>query len=151
MKTSEENRMDKNVKEKIQRLISKYPDRNNSDINEGLSRKDRVGAAAIAKVRAEMGGGVMSANEKKKGRSLSDFRMTYDKSTIIPSKIKTALKELGASWEYEREFVTRANVTYADLSNFRDEFAEHCIVIRAENKRIWAGTISFAKELRQMI
>lgn len=85
------------------------------------------------------------------GKSLSAFRREYDKDTIIPEKVRAGLKELGASWEYESEFVRRIGVSFADLGNYRDEFAEFVVFVRRDNKRVWAGTKAFAAQLREMV
>jgi len=87
----------------------------------------------------------------KPGHTLADFRRTYDKDTIIPNKIKTALKALGGSWEYEREFVARSGVSYADLGHYREMFAENLVTIKRDSKRVWAGTTGLAAQLREMV
>ena len=88
---------------------------------------------------------------KSSGRTLDDFRSVYDKDTIIPAKIRAALAELGESWEYESEFVRRAGLSYADLSAYRPMFEAHCIHIRRDDKRAWAGSPQFANRLREML
>jgi hypothetical protein len=91
--------------------------------------------------------------EKKNsgGRSLQNFKQTYDKNTIIPQKIRNALKELGPAWEYEAEFIKRAGVNYTDINIFRDMFSDYLVIIKRENKRIWCGTIPFANQLKELI
>ena len=137
--------------------LARFPHKNNSQINCMFSGAQRVGAAAIAAVRAKMvGGGKLAstsqlAPKKSKGKSLADFAAVYDKDTIIPSKIKAALKSLGNSWEYERDFVSRAGVTYTDLGNYREMFAEHVVTIKRDSKRVWAGTVEFAEQIRDMV
>ena len=85
-------------------------------------------------------------------KTLSDFRQTYDKSTIVPSKVKAALKALGASgWEYEVPFARSAGVSLADLGNFREMFAEYIVTLNRENKRAWAGSPATAKLMREML
>jgi hypothetical protein len=85
------------------------------------------------------------------GRSLAEFKQTYDKNTIIPQKIKKALKELGAAWEYEAEFIKRAGVNYTDINTFRDMFDGHVVVVKRESKKIWCGTAAFANQLKELI
>ena len=85
------------------------------------------------------------------GRSLANFRSTYDKDTIIPAKIQAALTDLGESWEYESEFVRRLGIGYADLGNYRDRFADHIVFIRRDSKRVWAGTVQLAVKLKEML
>lgn len=87
----------------------------------------------------------------KRARTLADFRATYDKDTIVPSKIKAALKSLGNSWEYESEFVKRAAISFADMATYRELFESNVIHIRQDSKRVWAGTVSLAKQMREMI
>ena len=84
------------------------------------------------------------------GRSLSEFRNTYDKSTIIPSKVKAALKTLGSGWEYEVQFAKLAGVSLSDLGNFRDQFADHVVTLR-ESRRAWAGTKATATAMKEML
>lgn len=93
----------------------------------------------------------IAVEQPKPGRSLSDFRKTYDKDLIVPNKIKTTLKLLGNSWCYEKEFVYQAGVSFGDLSNYRDMFAEHVVTIRQDNKRVWAGTVKLANELKGIV
>lgn len=88
---------------------------------------------------------------KPGGRSLAEFKQAYDKNTIIPQKMRAALKELGAAWEYESEFIKRAGVSYTDLNAFRDMFADHVVVVKRESKKIWCGTPSFANQLKELI
>lgn len=84
------------------------------------------------------------------GKTIAEFRATYDKSYIVPAKIKATIKELGNGWEYETTFAKMAGVSLADLGSFRDEFAAHVISLR-EGRRVWAGTKAIADQMRQMI
>ena len=85
------------------------------------------------------------------GRSLAEFRSVYDKATIVPTKVKAALKALGAGgWEYEVQFARTAGVSLADLANFRDQFAPHIVSLR-EGRRAWAGSAATASAMREMI
>jgi len=87
----------------------------------------------------------------KRGKTLSDFRNTYDKATIVPAKVKAALKELGAAgWEYEVAFAKLAGVSLSDLGMFRDEFAGYVVNLR-DSRRAWAGSEKTAKTMREMI
>lgn len=89
--------------------------------------------------------------ETRKGKTLADFRATYDKAFIVPRKIKTALQMLGASaWEYEVAFAKLAEVSLADLGIFRDQFAAHVVSLR-EGRRAWAGSVATAKAMREML
>jgi hypothetical protein len=100
---------------------------------------------------ASTGKSAARTEPRKPGRSLADWKATYDKDTIVPSKVRAALKELGQSWEYESEFVRRAGVSYADLNGYRDAFADYIVTIRAESKRVWAGSVEFAQALREVL
>lgn len=86
-----------------------------------------------------------------KGKSLSEFKATYDKSFIVPNKIKAALKELGGGWAYELDFAKLAGVSVMDIGRVRDQFAEHIVVLNRESKRAWAGTKATAKAMRNML
>jgi hypothetical protein len=87
----------------------------------------------------------------KMGRSLTEFRATYDKATIVPTRVKAALKALGAGgWEYENIFARAAGVSLSDLANFRDAFAAHIVSLR-EGRRAWAGSAATATAMREMI
>jgi hypothetical protein len=95
--------------------------------------------------------GAAEAKVERKGRSLSEFRASYDKSFIVPRKISAALKILGPSgWEYEVQFARIADVSLADLGNFRDQFSDHVVSLR-ESRRAWAGSKKTAKEMRAML
>lgn len=85
------------------------------------------------------------------GRSLVEFRNTYDKSTIVPNKIKDALRTIGSGWEYEVAFAKLAGVSLADLGLFRDAFAAHVVQIGREGRRAWAGTKNTAEVMRRML
>jgi len=85
-------------------------------------------------------------------KTLADFRQTYDKATIVPNKVRAALKLLGASgWEYEVPFARSAGVSLSDLSNFREMFADYIVTLNRENKRAWAGSPATAKQMREML
>ena len=89
--------------------------------------------------------------QHRAGRALAEFREAYDKATIIPARIRAALKTLGAGWEYETEFAKLANVSLIDLGRFRDQFSEHVVSVNRASKRAWAGTTATAKAMRDML
>ena len=91
------------------------------------------------------------ANTKSAGRSLDAFKSAHDRDTIIRAKIDAALSELGDAWEYESEFVKRSGVNYNDLGNYREAYEGHWVTLKREGKRVWAGTESFAAELRELV
>ena len=89
-----------------------------------------------------------------KAYSLDDFRTQFDKSTIVPNKIRAALSALGDGWLYEVEFAQHAGVSLNDLGRFRDAFASHQIVARApgrSERRIWVGSKKVADRMREML
>jgi len=88
---------------------------------------------------------------KQVGRTLTEFRSEYDKDYIVPKKIKAAIKQVGAGWAYESEFAKLAQVSLADLANYRDMFAEHVVTLREKGRRAWAGSVATAKAMREMI
>lgn len=88
---------------------------------------------------------------EKQGRSISDFRRQYDKDTIVPAKIRAALKTLGSAWVYEKEFVKMADVSFADIGNYREMFEDFFITLPNKGKRVWGGTAKFVKQLSEVI
>lgn len=89
--------------------------------------------------------------EKSAGRTVLDFRAEHDKSYIVPKRIRDALQKLGNSWEYEVGFLRLAGLSTTDLATYRDEFSEYLVLVGGRNpKRIWAGTVELAKQLREM-
>lgn len=87
---------------------------------------------------------------KKGGKDLETFRSLHDKSFIVPQRIRTGLKLLGESWEYEQEFAQRCKLSLADFSRFREQFAEYYVEIGGKSiRRVWAGSKAFADKLRE--
>jgi hypothetical protein len=88
---------------------------------------------------------------EKTARALSEFRETYDKSLIIPARVRKALTRMGKGrWAYESEFAKLAEVTLADLGNFRDKFSAYVVQLR-EGRRAWAGTPGTAVQMRNSL
>lgn len=88
----------------------------------------------------------------KIGRSLTEFRNTYDKDTIIPQKIDEAIRQLGpGAWAYESEFVKLAGVSYMDLNSYRDAYADYIVYIKRDSKRVWAGSAELARKMKEML
>lgn len=88
------------------------------------------------------------------GKDITAFRKAYDKSLIVPEKIKAALAALGDSWESEGDFIKRCGLSPSDFGQYRDLFAEHTVAVRPMGKgptRVWAGTLSFAEKLRETV
>lgn len=86
-----------------------------------------------------------------KGRTLSAFKQAHDKNTIVPDKIRKGLSQLGRSWEYENEFTKRCGIGQTDISRFRDQFSEYWFDLTNPKKRVWAGQVAFAAELKSTI
>jgi len=115
-----------------------------STVQKALGRHPDVKAKAMRpKLKA-------NASAKTQGRTLDEFRHTYDKDTIIPQRINEALKRLGGGWVFEVEFAKMAAVSLSDLGNYRDGFADHVVALR-ESRRAWAGTTATAKAMREML
>jgi hypothetical protein len=88
---------------------------------------------------------------KRLGKTLAEFRNTYDKDTIVPAKLKAAIRSLGTSgWEYEVPFARAAGVSLTDLAAFRDQFAEFIVPLR-DSRRAWAGSKATAQQMRAML
>lgn len=102
----------------------------------------------------------MTAKPKtaSKGLDIEAFRLKFDKSLIIPGKIKAALAALAAAgpetWEAEGDFVRRAGVSMGDFAKYRDQFSDFWFEAREMGKsptRVWAGTKKLADVLRETI
>lgn len=86
----------------------------------------------------------------QKGKDLAAFRSLHDKSYIVPRAIEAGLKQLGESWEYEQEFVTRCRLSLKDFSQYREQFAEFYVEIGGKSiRRVWAGTKTYAQKLKE--
>lgn len=87
------------------------------------------------------------------GRSLDEFRKSYDKSHIVPTRIKAALAGLGGAWMTELEFAKLAGVSVPDLAAYREAYEEHVVVLLGQHKgkRLWAGTKQAAARMREML
>lgn len=89
---------------------------------------------------------------RPKARTLADFRGQYDKSYIVPAKIRDGIKTLGANgWEYEVEFARIAGVSLNDLGRVRDQFADHVVALSRDSRRAWAGSKKMADAMREML
>lgn len=85
-----------------------------------------------------------------RGRSLAEFKQTFDKDTIVPARIRAGLKVIGAmGWEYELPFSKIAGVNMTDLGNYRDSFAD--LVVTIKERRAWAGSKAMADKMRAML
>lgn len=90
---------------------------------------------------------------KAAGRTLDEFKASFDKSYIVPAKVKAALAELGGGWMTEIEFAKHAGVSVVDLNAYRETFEEHVVVLGGQHKgkRLWAGTKAAAAKMREML
>lgn len=128
------------TKQDAVQAVQKYGSQTKAAAALGIARKTIRKALETADVGAKVA-----------GRSLAEFRNTYDKATIVPTKVKAALKALGSGWEYEVEFAKTAGVSLADLGRFRDQFADHVVSIGRDSRRAWAGTKSTANAMKEML
>jgi hypothetical protein len=88
---------------------------------------------------------------RHKGKSADEFRKLHDPNYIVPKRIKDALAALGDGWEYEIEFLRLAGISTTQLGQFREQFEDHIVLIGGRNpKKVWAGTVKLAEELRGM-
>lgn len=83
------------------------------------------------------------------GFTRQDFRAKYDKSFIVPQRIREALKKLGANhYMPEGDFIKLAGISNTDMGAYRSQFEEEFVVVVERTKRIWCGSAAFARELR---
>ncbi len=113
----------------------------------------RGGRAGLRETRKAKASSSKSA-PRVKARSLEAFREQFDRSTIVPGKIRAALEALGEEWLFEVEFAQAAGVSLTELGHYRDEFAAHQLVARAPGRgerRVWVGSIKAANAMRAML
>jgi hypothetical protein len=93
------------------------------------------------------------STSKPLGNSVEEFRRTYDKSYIVPLKVREALAKLGNGWMRELEFAKLAGVSANDLAAHRAEFEDHIVTLNGNDRgrRAWAGTKALASKLRTML
>lgn len=129
--------------DRIKRCLAAHPDWTNRQV----ARSTHTTSGQVAALR---GNQPATAPANRRGRTLAEFRDQFDKSTIVPKRIKTALAELGRShWLYELEFQKLAGVSLADLGNFRDQFSDYVVAMRT--KRAWAGSTELAAQMREAL
>lgn len=88
---------------------------------------------------------------KSSVKSLNEFKQTFDKSFIVPNKIKAQLKKMGAGWMYEVDFAREAGITLTDVGHYRDKYAEAHVVELRGGRKAWAGKKSVTIQMREMI
>ena len=94
-----------------------------------------------------------------KGKTLAEFRATHNRNEVINQRIRSALAELGDSWEYEMDFARRAKIASHEWSPRRELYATHIVFVKANfgqgtnsnRRRIIAGTAKFAAKLRAAV
>ena len=70
-------------------------------------------------------------------RTLNEFKQKYDKSTIIPSKIREGIVTvLSRGWLYDAEFREACGVPPGNWRRFADDFSEYHT--KRDGKIIWA-------------
>lgn len=90
---------------------------------------------------------------KVKGKDLAALRAAHDENVMVPKRIEKALAELGDSWEYEKDFISRTGVSSIKLAHFRPKYSEFFFeVSQARNaKRVWCGTKAFARKCEKAL
>lgn len=117
-------------------------------LSSALQEGRGIGGRWPEKQRADLSQPKREVAPSAPGRTFAEFRERYDKSYIVPRRIREGLAQLGESWEYEADFARRCGVSLQDLGIFRSQFEQFVVVVRADGKRVWAGTVSFAERLR---
>jgi len=115
------------------------------------ARALRIPASTLKSALGRGGGSKPAPEPRAVGKSLSEFRNTYDKATIIPKRIDAALETLGDGWDFEVSFAKLAGVSLADLGRFRDRYADHVVQLNRDSRRAWAGKASVARKMREML
>jgi len=142
----------KTTKQRVEQSCIKHPDwtdaRRADALNLTVSVIRQFKTAGLPTI--VTGKPTITASGKTIGKSVAEFRAQYDKSFIVPRRVNECLKRMGTTWEYEVNFAQAAGVSTADLSNFRDQYADHIVNLK-EGRRIWAGTRKLAETLRSMI
>jgi len=95
----------------------------------------------------------------KTTKTLADFRSKFDRSVVIPDKIRAALaalaKEGPEAWEYEGEFIKRAMISQSDMGLYRSGFEEHVVVVKdigrstsGNGRKVWFADKKVAAKAR---
>jgi hypothetical protein len=138
------------TRQEAEQAIEKYGSRRKAADGLGVSRKtiSKALECGSAGTRQSVKAATVAATI---GKPLAAFRSTYDKSFIVPNKIKAALKILGNGWEYEVDFAKAAGVSLMDLGHVRTQFADYIVSMNRDSKRAWAGTKANAEAMRRML
>lgn len=94
----------------------------------------------------------------KKVKTAADFRAAHDPDVVVPNKIRAVLAEMlregKENWEYEGDIVRRAKLGMAQLTQFRELFADHIVVAPSESgraaRRVWFADAKVAQKIREM-
>lgn len=85
-------------------------------------------------------------------KTLEQLKAAHDTLGTKRTAFINALRALGEHGEYEAEFMARAKLSPAQFGRLKGEFIEaHCVTpgySEGHRKRIWCGTIKFARALR---
>lgn len=124
-----------------------------ADILSGKTRRSRTpghGETSADVAAPGVATGDSAKRPKVKARTLSEFRQTFDKDYIVPTRIRSGLAELGSDgWEYEAQFAKICGLPLSDLGNYREAFLEFVVTIR--ERRAWAGSKAMAAKMRSML
>lgn len=93
---------------------------------------------------------------KLPAKTLNSFREKFDRSVVVPNKIKAALQSLldehgPEAWESEGEIIKRSGISMTDMGEFREMFEKHIVKVRERNRderRIWFGDAKVAAKVR---
>jgi hypothetical protein len=88
-------------------------------------------------------------------KSEEDFKKSYDRSYIIPQKIRTGIAKLKAKngWCENKDFMVLCDIKSPnDLAAYREPFLDHVVLVpntdRRHDKFIWCGSKALAEKLR---
>ncbi len=88
------------------------------------------------------------------GRTLADFKNTYDANIVVPAKIEAALARIGSEYRTALEFQKEADVSMTELARFRDQYEEYIAVVKTKDSKprdMWFGTIEAAADGRASV
>lgn len=96
---------------------------------------------------------------KGTAKSLDVFRNLYDKSVIVPAKLRAGLAKLinnedgGPGYEEDAVFLKSCGLRPQDVTPFLEQFAEYIVMVpqNGHQQRKWAQTPEFAAKLREFL
>ena len=90
-----------------------------------------------------------TTSPKAVGFTRDDFKRKYDKSFIVPHRIREALKQIGPNrYLPEGEFNRLAGISQTDMAAYREQFEDDYVVTVERTKRLWCGSKALANEFR---